>query len=98
MQKAFKDIVERLEEREKYFESHLNCDMDFGYLQAYTVAIEIVNQVAGEYKQEVCEWKPNEYEDVYTTKCGLMHSFIDGNVQENGYVFCPYCGKKIKVI
>jgi len=59
-------------------------------------SFEIVNQVAEEHEQEVCEWKPHE--DVYSTKCGQMHIFIDGSPQENEHVYCPYCGKKIKVI
>lgn len=59
---------------------------------------EIVNQLAEEYDNDVCEWKQHEREiDVYFTECGQAHIFVDGNPEENNHVFCPYCGKKIKI-
>ena len=60
-------------------------------------AIEIVKQ--GGVSDDVCEWKQHEKEiDVYFTECGQAHIFVDGNPEENNHVFCPYCGKKIKVV
>lgn len=61
-------------------------------------AIEIVNQLAEEYKDDFCEWMQDDVgECVYCTKCGQMHIFIDGSPEENDHEFCPYCGKKIKI-
>lgn len=62
-------------------------------------AIEIVNQVEQEYSNDFCEWTEHETEiDVYFTKCGQAHIFVDGTPEENNHEFCPYCGKKIKVV
>ena len=56
-------------------------------------------ELAEEYDNDVCEWKQHEREiDVYFTECGQAHIFVDGNPEENNHVFCPYCGKKIKVV
>jgi hypothetical protein len=45
----------------------------------------------------VCVWAQDYDEDsVYDTSCDNRHEFITGGVTENNYVFCPYCGKKIK--
>ena len=62
-------------------------------------AIEIVNQVEQEYNNDFCEWTEHETEiDVYFTKCGQAHIFVDGTPEENNHEFCPYCGKKIKAV
>lgn len=60
--------------------------------------IEIVNELAEEYNNYFCEWEQDDKEiDVYYTKCGQAHIFIYGNPDENNHVYCPYCGKKIKI-
>ena len=65
----------------------------------YERAIEIVNQLAEEYNNDVCEWKQHEKEiDVYFTECGQAHIFVDGNPEENNYEYCPNCGKKLKAV
>ena len=56
-------------------------------------------ELAEEYDNDVCEWKQHEREiDVYFTECGQAHIFVDGNPEENNYEYCPYCGKKIKIV
>jgi len=46
--------------------------------------------------KKYCKWT---YDDEhYVTECGEDFSFCDGDVEENGYVFCPGCGRKIKVV
>lgn len=39
-----------------------------------------------------CEWTYEESAYAYETSCG----FLEETIKENKYVFCPYCGKKIK--
>lgn len=64
-------------------------------------AIEIVNELAEEYNvsemptgsEGFCEWKKGE-SSVFPIKTDCGNS-IDVNY---GYEFCPYCGKKIKVV
>lgn len=145
MKKAFKDIIERLEESKKesykkYKEAIDGMDIfHYGSItNAYGSAIEIVNQVAEEYKtelpsvvfdkiinfinseiektdsfaehdtqinilnyvqqmqeeykQEVCEWKKDKImSGMYVTCSGYVTYLKD-------FKYCPYCGKKIKVI
>lgn len=46
-----------------------------------------------------CVWKENETyfdEGDYTTGCGQPHFFSEGEIKENGYKYCPYCGKQIE--
>ena len=91
MQKAFNDIIERLEE--------LKSDKGFGgtiqtmYADAkLNDAIKIVNQVAQTYEQEVCEWKGVHVLRQYDSDCGQK------SIVNPTWVYCPYCGKKIKII
>ena len=72
---------------------------DWQCMKAMQKAIGIVEQLAEEHNNDFCEWEADDKEiDVYYTKCGQAHIFIDGNPEENNHVFCPYCGKKIKVV
>ena len=55
-------------------------------------AIEIVKQ--GGVSDDVCEWKQdNMCEKVYRVCGGCFTS-----VYQKDYKYCPYCGKKIKVV
>ena len=48
---------------------------------------------------DVCERRLcDEEANVYDTSCRNPHILIEGTPQENNYKYCPYCGKKIKVI
>ena len=60
-------------------------------------AIEIVKQ--GGVSDDVCEWRLcDEEANVYDTSCRNPHILIEGTPKENNYEYCPYCGKKIKVV
>lgn len=48
-------------------------------------------------KNGTCEWKQDRtILSEYSIECGGYHTFDDGNVYNNNYKYCPYCGKKIK--
>lgn len=54
---------------------------------------EIVNQVAETYEQEVCEWKWGiDYAHVQCRGDKILFG------SRRLFDYCPYCGKKIKVI
>lgn len=56
-------------------------------------AIEIVKQGGISYAyDDVCEWRCDAYER-WHTKC---HILSDNDPLE--YTYCPYCGKKIKIV
>ncbi len=44
----------------------------------------------------VCEWTWDS-DGFYNTKCGQGFFFDTGNVKENSFCYCPYCGKEIEV-
>lgn len=49
--------------------------------------------------ENVCEWMPeDESSDWYNSECGMSFIFNDGSATENGFKFCPRCGKKLKDI
>lgn len=45
---------------------------------------------------EKCKWS-EDGDGVWDTSCGERFEFVDGGPPENGFEFCPYCGKKLKV-
>jgi len=42
-----------------------------------------------------CTWTQNE-DGVYETNCGNLFAFNDGTPSENGFEFCPYCGRELR--
>ena len=58
---------------------------------------KIVKQ--GGVSDDVCEWRLcDEEANIYDTSCRNPHILIEGTPKENNYEYCPYCGKKIKVV
>ena len=48
---------------------------------------------------DVCKWKLEDEEtNLYLTGCQQRQLIFEGTPKENGYRYCPYCGKKIKVV
>lgn len=91
MQKVFEDIVERLE---KGIEHSLTMH-DWQGQSAFECAIEIVNQVAQTYEQEVCEWVEKSVDSIKLVR--EPHRLRLFHIEEDRQ-YCPYCGKKIKVV
>ena len=63
-------------------------------------SIEIVKQGGvSDASDNVCEWKLEDEEaNLYLTGCQQRQLIFEGSPKENGYTYCPYCGKKIKVV
>ena len=91
-------VVAELEElKMRYFLTIANTGdekSDFAYENvgnALDKAIEIVKQ--GGMADDVCECRRLKvYNFLFKTSCGNVFDM------ENGFKFCPYCGKKIKVV
>ena len=104
MKSVFEKIIEKLEEAKGNVPVNRLLDdiikekpKELGQLIAYDKAIEIVKQ--GGISDDVCEWMLCDGEaNVYDTSCGNPHILIEGTPRENNYKYCPYCGKKIKVV
>lgn len=78
--------VERWEDSGKEYND--NCEI--AVARGLRNAIKIVKQ--GCVSDDVCEWNCDEY-GRYHTDC---HYLADNDPLE--YTYCPYCGKKIKVV
>ena len=66
------------------------------------VPYEFIDYVEGRREigvsDDVCEWKYNDTEYYWESSCDHLHIFMSDGPKENEYEFCPYCGKKIKVV
>ena len=85
-------VVERLEEVR-----HINASANYykGAECAYERAIEIVKGECA--TEQSCEWKLEDLEsNLYVTGCENRQLIFEGTPEENGYKYCPYCGRKIK--
>ena len=94
-------VVEEFEENaSRYTKKYLTPYGNNGYrdVKAISVkkAIEIVKQ--GYVSDDVCEWKYNDSEYYFESSCDHLHIFMSDGPKENEYDFCPYCGKKIKIV
>lgn len=45
---------------------------------------------------KVCQWKENDEYGYWETGCKGIFEFIEGDIEDNTFKFCPYCGGKIK--
>ena len=94
MNKVFEKIIEKLESEAKRWEDSGTeykdkCEIAVG--RGLRNAIEIVKQ--GGVSDDVCECRLLKgYNFLHKTSCGDVFDM------ENGFKFCPYCGKKIKVV
>lgn len=51
---------------------------------------------------EICKWTPKVFQGddfEWLTECKHQHYFIDGGdpIEVNGFVYCPFCGKRIEM-
>ena len=98
---SVENVVAELEQNSsRYTKKYLTPYGNNGYrdVKAISVkkAIEIVKQ--GYVSDDVCEWKYNDSEYYFESSCDHLHIFMSDGPKENEYDFCPYCGKKIKIV
>lgn len=101
MEKVFEKIIERLEEVERKLlevSGDIGCTM--GIINAMERARRIVNKVAEESENDRCKWyyTYSDEENIFDTDCGEGFYFESGGVGEDGFKYCPYCGRLIKVM
>ena len=108
--KEFVDkLIGRLEELQKQRTgcSNITCDKckydkecfegEKGFKVTIDKFIKFVNELAEEYNNDFCEWKftKSVVNGGYFYSSGCNHKrFSD----LHNFEFCPYCGKKIKVV
>ena len=106
MKEFIEKLIGRLEEEVEYqdkkadeadvFEEVSVSHTRISMRKCYEHAIEIVNELAEEYKGGCCEWEYDEFEDGWQTSCGTTFSLCDSDKEVTH--FCPCCGKEIKVV
>ena len=86
-------VFEELKEVHEKFCKNVVCDELCEHCEEYIMFnknIKIVKQ--GYVSDDVCEWKYiNDFEltsDNHESKC----------IERCNYIYCPYCGKKIKIV
>ena len=103
-----KEFIEKLNERLEHllnnFGEHCeewgsdkegNCHRNSCSDCVLTHAIEIVNQLAEEYNNDFCEWQEKTAGGIKLVKEPHRQRLF--HIEEERQ-FCPYCGKKIKVV
>lgn len=49
-------------------------------------------------KMDICFWEEVDTGDYYESGCNKTgFQFNDGSPYDNGFKFCPYCGKQLKI-
>lgn len=96
-------VVEELEERKALHERLVDYETKNGtvtekyqHIKAIDVlndAIEIVKQ--GGVFDDVCEWEYDKHFEFAKSKCGSIDTH---RIEFKKLKYCPYCGKKIKVV
>ncbi len=54
--------------------------------------------ILAEQAGEVCEWKQDEETGSCSAKCGFAFYLEWDSPAQNGMVYCPRCGRKIKEV
>ncbi len=98
-------VVEQLEEVEKIMASPISQDCFGEECKASDCTVCIISRAieivkGGEIDpQSECEWHIQDAEEnLYATECENRQIIFEGTPEENGYRYCPYCGRKIKAV
>jgi hypothetical protein len=67
-----------------------------GIEKACKDAEQIIIAGRNEVQQQVCEWSYDD--DHWDSGCGECFEFTDGGPVYNQFVFCPYCGNRLKEV
>lgn len=105
MQEVFEKIIEKLEKELKLAdEEKLRCarenplqfDSAKGYANGVANSIEIVKQ--GGVSDDVCEWIKYDYRTICPKNHDANNPYWRIPDDTDKLKYCPYCGKKIKVV
>lgn len=72
-----------------------NINQPCNYTEQYSPCIHDTRQ---RNVPDPCKWGLNSEYDMYETGCDRGFQCIDGDIEENGFKFCPYCGGRIELI
>lgn len=99
-----REIAEEMKERmrERYDFTGINITEEIGihdddYDDPYLFDDDCWQRLADLIDPEperTCEWHQDE-NGLYHTSCGEIYETIAGTREENGIMFCPYCGREV---
>lgn len=92
MKSEYKDILNALVEMQES-PIYATRKQTLFYAEQAIFALE-QKLLLSEPKKPACAWEPDE--DAFQTTCGNAFVLNDGDPRENGILFCPYCGGKLK--
>lgn len=100
MKEFIEKLIGRLEEQARWTENKFWCK-DMGTtlkIVPFRKVEEIVNQLAEEHNNDFCEWFKYDYRTIAPKNHDAENPYwrIPDNMDK--LKFCPYCGKKIKVV
>jgi len=87
-----KEFIEKLIGKLEEAKGRANRHYNYGDETAYRHSIEIVNELAEGHNNDFCEWRKGKGLYLHRASCGEQDSYDDS------YRYCPYCGKKIKIV
>lgn len=111
MKEFIEKLISRLEEQQAEAENEMHrlrsgdyvlpCSYDITDIkeiasESFKESIEIVNELAEEYNNGFCEWKLDGVYLLCQHNTELVISCLEE--EKYRYTYCPYCGKKIKVV
>ena len=83
--------VRRMLVDKEFITSQANNDLAvFGRWQVDYAAI-----VEGIDAMTTCDWSHDSTHSKWDSGCGNGFQFMDGTPRENGFKFCPFCGKEL---
>lgn len=89
-----KKLIGRLEE---YIET-AKAEGDYIYIEPFEIAKNAVNQLAEEYSNDLRVWFKYDYRTMAPKNHDVGNPYWRIPENMDKLKFCPYCGKKIKVM
>lgn len=86
-------LIKQLEERIQDNNGWEDDEFFGGQSNAFEWTISVIKKLEEEYSNDFCEWKIKSW-GLFPINTSCENS-LDVNYN---YEFCPYCGKKIKVV
>ncbi len=47
---------------------------------------------------EKCKWLLDAGSWYYETECGYTFTFLEDSLDEHGFIYCPFCGKRTEEV
>lgn len=104
-----KQIFDWLREQiTKCLEYNKTCENEFqdsnmtfiykGQINTWKMALAMVDEAEAKWEADCCEWWFDRTEKFWRCSCEEGQDYEVDAPNDNGYNFCPYCGRKISEV